>query len=438
MTENQNIEYKQSWHDDYLKWVCGFSNAQGGKIYVGKDDNGKVVGINNYKELLEEIPNKINNLMGITADVNLKQDNGKHYIEIKVQPYSVPISLRGRYYYRSGSVKHELTGPSLNEFLLKKLGFTWDSVIEPRATFDDIDEASVSKFLIMSQKSDRLPASFGLSIPELFEKLKISEKGQLKRAALVMFGKDPGRFYVNSFVKIGKFGKEPHDLQYHELEDGNLMTLSQTVLEQIYHKFLIKKVSFEGMFRYETGEYPTEALREMILNALVHRNYMGAPIQIRITDEDISVWSEGYLPEGITEEDLKKVHRSVPRNPLIAQLCFYCTLIDAWGRGTTKIINSCKKYGLPDPVLINHQAGFMSMLTKASPEPLTLNKIKLNERQIKAVEYVKEHGSITNAEHQKINDTSRRTALRDLDILCKLEVFEMMGERKNTQYKYKK
>lgn len=81
MTENQNIEYKQSWHDDYLKWVCGFSNAQGGKIYVGKDDNGKVVGINNYKELLEEIPNKINNLMGIICDVNLLDEDGKNILK---------------------------------------------------------------------------------------------------------------------------------------------------------------------------------------------------------------------------------------------------------------------------------------------------------------------------------------------------------------------
>jgi ATP-dependent DNA helicase RecG len=150
MLESQNIEYKSSWHDDYLDWVCGFANAQGGKIYIGIDDKGNVVGVENSHELSEKIPNKIRNTMGITAEVNLlkeKEDETKTYIEIVVQPYSVPISIRGRYFYRSGSVKHELTGAALNEFLLKRAGFTWDDVIDERATFADIDEATVKKYL---------------------------------------------------------------------------------------------------------------------------------------------------------------------------------------------------------------------------------------------------------------------------------------------------
>ncbi|GHT07346.1 hypothetical protein AGMMS49525_16450 [Bacteroidia bacterium] len=103
MPEKQNIEYKSSWHDDYLKWVCGFANAQGGKIYIGMNDAATVVGLPDQKALMEEISNKIKNNMGMTAEVNLLQDGDKYYIEIVVQPYSVPISLRGRYYYRSGS-----------------------------------------------------------------------------------------------------------------------------------------------------------------------------------------------------------------------------------------------------------------------------------------------------------------------------------------------
>ena len=85
MPENQNIEYKSSWHDDYLKWVCGFANAQGGKIYIGMNDAATVVGLSDQKTLMEEIPNKIKNLMGITAEVNLLQENGKDCIEIVVQ-----------------------------------------------------------------------------------------------------------------------------------------------------------------------------------------------------------------------------------------------------------------------------------------------------------------------------------------------------------------
>ena len=124
MSERQNIEWKQSWHDDYLKWVCGFANAIGGTIYIGKDDKGNVVDLPDHQKLLEDIPNKIRNTMGIICDINLQEEAGKKFIEIKVNPYSVPVSFRGRYYYRTGSTKMELTGVELNEFLLKKAGKT--------------------------------------------------------------------------------------------------------------------------------------------------------------------------------------------------------------------------------------------------------------------------------------------------------------------------
>jgi ATP-dependent DNA helicase RecG len=178
MSESQNIEYKSSWHDDYLKWVCGFANAQGGKIYIGMNDAATVVGLPDQKILMEEIPNKIKNNMGITAEVNLLQQDGKDFIEIVVQPYSVPISLRGRYYYRSGSVKQELTGAALNEFLLKRAGQTWDNVIEERATFADIDEATIKKYLRKAETGGRLPDADGIDNRRTAGKTPIGRKRQ--------------------------------------------------------------------------------------------------------------------------------------------------------------------------------------------------------------------------------------------------------------------
>ncbi|MCD4695610.1 MAG: putative DNA binding domain-containing protein, partial [Bacteroidales bacterium] len=271
MPEKQSTEYKQSWHNDYLKWICGFANAQGGDIIIGKDDDGKIVGVTDYKTLMDEIPNKIRNLMGITIDVNLHEEKGKYYIEIITQPYSVPISLRGRYYFRSGSTKQELTGAALNEFLLKKSGKTWDDVIEPRATFDDIDERSIKIYLNLAKKVNRLPLIEGVDLPELIEKLRLSENGKLKRSAIILFGKDPGKFYPNTFVKIGRFGKDDTDIKFQEVEEGNLINLLPSILAQLNRKFLISPIDFEGMRRIERGEYPVAAIREMLLNALVHR-----------------------------------------------------------------------------------------------------------------------------------------------------------------------
>ena len=110
MTENQFIEYKQSWHDDYLKWICGFANASGGTLLIGVNDDGSVTGVEDFKRLMVGIPNKSRDLMGVTVNLNEKQDNDNHFLEINIPAYSVPISLRGRYYFRSGSTNMELTG----------------------------------------------------------------------------------------------------------------------------------------------------------------------------------------------------------------------------------------------------------------------------------------------------------------------------------------
>ncbi|MGJ1273829.1 MULTISPECIES: ATP-binding protein [Sphingobacterium] len=432
MPEQQNIEYKESWHDEYLKWVCGFANAQGGVIYIGKDDNGNVVGLKDYKKLMDDIPNKIRNAMGITVEVNLHEQTGNHFIEIITHPYSVPISWRGRYYYRSGSTKQELTGNALNEFLLKKSGKTWDDVIEPRATFDDIDENTFFAFLRMSNEKGRMPETDGLTIEQAFDKLLLTENGQLKRASIILFGKNPARFYPNTFVKVGYF--KGNDILFHDVVEGNLVTLLREVSNLLNFKYFTKKIHFEGLYRIETGEYPAPAIREMLLNALIHRNYMGSMTQIRIYDDSINIWNDGTLPVGINSEILKKPHRSNPRNPLIADVCFKGGLIDSWGSGTIRIIETCKQANLPEPELIEQEGGFSVTLFKNSLTAEQLAKLGLNDRQLKAVEYVKEKGKITNKEYQELNDTTDRTALRDIETLITLGVLRRVGEKKGAYY----
>lgn len=121
-SESQNIEYKESWHDEYLKWICGFANAHGGRIYIGVNDDKKVVGLSDAKRLMEDIPNKIVNYLGVVEDVNLLTENGKDYIEIVVSPSNVPIAYRGTYHFRSGSTKQELKGIALQHFIMEKWG----------------------------------------------------------------------------------------------------------------------------------------------------------------------------------------------------------------------------------------------------------------------------------------------------------------------------
>jgi ATP-dependent DNA helicase RecG len=178
------------------------------------------------------------------------------------------------------------------------------------------------------------------------------------------------------------------------------------------------------MKRIETNEYPIPALREIILNALVHRNYMGAPTQIRVYDDKIVFWNEGKLPQGLSLDDLKGFHTSQPRNLLIADICFKAGYIDSWGRGMLKIYNACKESELPEPEIKELQNGLLVTLFKNNLTDEKLAKLGLNERQLKAVEFAKEKGRITNKEYQILNSISERTSSRELSELTELQILK--------------
>jgi len=154
---------------------------------------------------------------------------------------------------------------------------------------------------------------------------------------------------------------------------------------------------------------------------------LGSFTQIRVYDDKINIWNEGMLPEGISLESLKCPHSSRPRNPLIADVCFKGGLIDTWGRGTIKIIDTCREADLPEPELIERDGGFLVTLFKDRFSEEELQKSGLNHRQIKAVLYVKEKGKITNSEYQQVNDISERTASREIFKLVKADILEQAG-----------
>ncbi|GAC1586147.1 MAG: hypothetical protein NVS3B8_00170 [Chitinophagaceae bacterium] len=176
--------------------------------------------------------------MGILVDVNLHDENGLYYLEIITQPYAVPISLRGRYYYRSGSTKQELIGAALTDYLLRKSGKTWDEVSEPTATLDDIDDAGLKSYIAASLHAGRIADVEGLSKADLIAKLRLTDdNGNIKRAAIVLFGKYPAKFFNNCVVKIGRFGKDSSDLRFQETVEGNIVYLLKEVLEQLLRFF---------------------------------------------------------------------------------------------------------------------------------------------------------------------------------------------------------
>ena len=349
MAESQNVEYKELWRDEYLKWVCGFANAQGGRIYIGRRDDGTVVGVADSKRLMEDIPNKISDTVGVMADVNLLREDGKDYIEITVRPSAYPVSYHGEYHYRSGSTKQQLRGTALTEFLMRKTGIRWEDVTVDDITVDDLDDESFKIFRREALRSKRMTSEdLAVSNAELLSKLHLIKDGKLKRSAVLLFYHDPSVIQNGSYVKIGKF--DGPELLYQDPLELSLIQIADKVIDLIYLKYLKAKVSYEHDRRVETYPFARDAVREAVYNAIAHNCYMyGSPIQIRIEGEAMIISNRCILPDGWTVETLMEPHDSMPYNPDIANVFYRAGYIEHWGRGIEKICTACDELGAARP-----------------------------------------------------------------------------------------
>ncbi len=429
MQESQNIEWKENWKDEYLKWICGFANASGGKIIIGKNDKGEVVSLKNSKKLLEDIPNKVRDILGILVDVNLHKTEKGDFLEIIVEPQPFPINYKGQYHYRSGSTKQELKGAALNKFMLEKKGKKWDGVPVPNVSVNDLKNETFEFFKKRAKISKRIVESILTEDNfNILENLRLTEKPYLKRAAILLFHPDPEKYVTGAFVKIGYF-KTDTELIFQDEINGNLFEQVEKTIDILFTKYIKAIISYDGIHRVETYEYPKDAVREAILNALAHKDYsIGVPTQISVYDDKLMIWNYGQLPMDWTIKNLLQKHSSIPFNPDISNAFFRAGYIEAWGRGTIKIIEQCKEHGLPNPEFKNTGKDIWVIFRKDIYHIEYLKKLKLSERQIKAVLFVKEKGKISNKEYQEICEVSKGTATKELrELIEKFNILERKG-----------
>lgn len=437
--EHQNIEWKESWHNDYFKWICGFANAQGGTLYIGIDDKGETKQLDNSKKLLEDLPNQVRDLLGLMVDVNLHTKNGDDYLEIVVEPYPFPISLRGKYYYRSGSTLQELKGAALTKFLLQRQGKKWDGVPIPNVTAEDLKNDTFDFFRKKATKSKRLESEdLDGTNQELLESLQLylEDEKMLKRAAILLFHPKPEKYVTGAYIKIGYFENEA-DLMYQDEAHGNLFEQIEKTMDLLFSKYIKALISYEGISRVETYEYPKEAIREALLNAVAHKDYSGgAPIQIKVFNDRIMIWNDGQLPDNWTISNLLKKHASKPYNPDIANTLFRSGYIESWGRGIEKMMNYCLETGIPVPNYSFEGSDFLVEFRKDIYHEEYLIDLGLNERQIEALLFFKSSRVITNSEYQTKFEISERTARYDLANLVERKLLLKSGDKKSTKYEY--
>ena len=435
--ENQLVEWKESWRDEYIKWICGFANAQGGLLIIGRNNAGEVVDVPDAKSLTEEIPNKVRDMLGIMVDVNLLQVSGKNYLEIVVEPYPYPINYKGQYHYRSGSTKQELKGNALNKFVLQKTGKHWDSFSLPGLHVNELEPAAFDLFRKKAARSRRVDEeTMNVSNETLLNHLHLNDGELLKRATALLFHPDPEKYITGAYVKIGYFDSDS-ELIYQDEIHGNLFQQADKTLDLLFTKYLKAKITYEGITRVETFPFPEAALREAVINAIVHKEYSsGIPVQIKVFEHKLIIWNDGLLPLDWTLKDLLTSHPSKPANPDVANAFFRAGMIESWGRGIEKIIHLCVADGLAEPIF-NIAFGGLQIEFIARLEPVSNIMEKSEEKSeekslaFNLLDIIKHNPKVTTNIMMGNTAHSRRSIEYQLNILKESGIITRIGSRKN-------
>lgn len=447
MTESQNIEFKETWRDEYLKWICGFANAQGGKLYIGVNDKGEAIGAEKPDRLLEDLPSKVKNAMNIIVDVNLIEKDGKRIIEVVVPAYPVAVACKGVYYYRSGSTLQTMTGTELENFLSHKRGTTWDNMPLPSFTADDLDDKLIEKFKKMAVKKGRLGEEvLAESKEDLMNHLQLTNAGSYTNAAMLLFSKNPDRWQLGAYTKLGFFETDA-DLIYQDEIHGSIIEQVDQIIDTLHLKYMKAKITYEGMYRVERYFVPEAALREAVLNALCHKDYSsGIPIQISVYEDRLYVGNVGQFPDGLTVENLMKKHTSKPFNPSIAHVLYLAGLIESWGRGIEKICTACKndgvslpeydtkgesvmvKFTAPEDRIVRFSGGVTDKVTEKVTDRVT-------EKEQEILDLLAQNAAATSSELCTALSISRKTLAARIKSLKEKGKLERIGSDKKGYWK---
>lgn len=341
--ESQEIEFKEGFGAKAIVALNAFANTSGGMVLIGVADNGEVKGVVMGEETVQEWVNEIRQKTdpAIIPDVESALIDGKTVIILSVKEYPIkPISLQGRYYKRVGNADHPLSAAEVSEMHLRTLQLSWDAYPYPGGKMSDLDMGKVEAFLRKVRERGRYAVA---NTPEeTLGKLALVKNGVPTNAAMILFANEP----IGYDVHAGRL-KTPDMILDDRIIKGTLFdVLDQTMRYIIGHLKVAYEIDGLTTQRTEIFEYPLPALRELVLNALIHRDYT-SPVdtQIKIFDNRITIFNAGKLYGGLTVEDLATdTYQSRARNRLIVEAFYLTGDIEKYGTGYQRIRAAISEY----------------------------------------------------------------------------------------------
>ena len=434
--ESTGVEFKENFDRETTETVGAFANTKGGIILIGVSDKGEVNGVQIGKGTMNDWANQISQSTEprIIPEIERSEIEGKNVVIIRIKEFPIkPVSVKGRCFRRVGTSNRMMTPEEIGQMHFHSTNMSWDKLPARDAVTEDMDFDKVKRYIRKANETGRRKIEENEKPLQVLEKLKLIKDGQPTWAAVLLFGKDEKLFLSQAAIHCGRFKEETIVIDDRMIE-GTIMEQVDEAMEFIRKNINVRFVMTGKPAREQIWDYPLEALIEAVINAVCHRDYtVPSNTEIRIYDDRLIVWSPGGLPFGITIEDLYKPHSSVLRNKGIGGVFYDIGWIEQWGSGIDKMRRACIKAGLPEPHFEEHQ-GFRVIFRKDIYTEEYLRSLGLNDRQIKAVMYVKGKGKITNKEYQELNAVSNKTAYLELSDVVGKDVFTVEGNGRTVTY----
>lgn len=429
--ENDRTEFKTSLSEinEIIETISAFSNTEGGKIFAGVSNSGKIIGVQIGKGTIEELTNRIsqNTDPKIHPKITVKKINALSIIEIDVgESFDRLVLSFGRPYKRVGKSTVRMTKDEYEGLILKKhkTKTRFDKQICGEAGIGDIDMEFVEKQFIPLYEKATGKKVLGTPMAVL-ESLNCIKKRKPTNAGILLFGKDPQKYFMNAYISLARYAAEDVDvkrLDYKEFT-GNLFNQIDACAKYIMDNISVMSVLKKGKVRREDiPEYGWFSIRELITNTVCHRDYsnMGSKIIVKIFSDKIEFYNPGGT-QGITTKNIAKMQFS--RNPIISKILSKAEYIEELGEGWDKILKEHKEHPLKPktPKISSDNFNFIVYIYSAKSKFAEQGEKKnnLSERQKRIADYLLVNREITTSKCAKVLKVSNDTALRELGILLK-------------------
>jgi len=444
--ENQKVEFKTSLRlkNDIGKTISAFANTEGGVILVGVSDEGEILGVDIGRKTVKDLANwvKENTDPQTYPDIRVHQVKGKNIIEISVKESDEkPVFFKDRAFQRVGKTNQRISASKIRELAKQeRVKLHWDERICEGATLEDIDEEKVRWYLERREKIRNVKKPMDMSLEELLMNIGAVNREVKKptNAGILFFGKNPQRFFLNSQLRIARFkGIDVIHPVIDRLDcQGTLWEMVEMAEEFIRRNIRLLSFRVSTSFQREDKfEYPLDALREAIINALIHRDYLEpADVRTFIFDDRIEVINPGSFPEGVSPDE--PVHK--PVNPILCQFMYDVGFIERYGSGIKMMKRLCRQWGNKEPHYKLHPLEtkiiFDSPIKETTYVDVADISERLNERQKKALFYAMRKGFITRREYMEINEVSHKTAHVELKDMVDKRFLEREGKGRGVRY----